>query len=104
MREGPVGMRRSQGSAPREAPLSPPLAARLAEASLTDEDMLRATEVTPDERLLPFADVIKIGGQSMIDRGRKALFPLLEELVSTLGDHKLIIASGAGTRARPLVC
>ncbi len=77
-----------------------PLAERLTTGSLTDEELLRATEGTPDERLLPFANVLKIGGQSMIDRGRRAVFPILEEVVAALPRHKLIIASGAGTRAR----
>jgi molybdenum storage protein len=78
----------------------PPLGELLARASLTDEQVLRATEATPDERLLPFAHVLKIGGQSVIDRGRRALFPLLEELVAALPRHKMIVATGAGTRAR----
>jgi molybdenum storage protein len=44
--------------------------------------------------------VIKIGGQSMIDRGRKAVFPILDEIVANLGRHEMIIGTGAGTRAR----
>jgi molybdenum storage protein len=52
-------------------------------------------------RLLPEAWVIKIGGQSIIDRGRKALLPLVEEISRNLDDgEKLIIGTGAGTRAR----
>ena len=52
-------------------------------------------------RLLPDAWVVKIGGQSVIDRGRKALFPLVEELKRNIdGGKKLIIGTGAGTRAR----
>ena len=78
----------------------PTLAERLTTGSLTDEALLRLTGTTQDERLLPQANVLKIGGQSMIDRGRKAVFPILEELVAALPQHKMIIASGAGTRAR----
>jgi len=44
--------------------------------------------------------VIKIGGQSLIDRGRSAVFPLVEEIVANLPVHKMIIGTGAGTRAR----
>lgn len=52
-------------------------------------------------RLLPDAWVVKIGGQSIIDRGRRALFPLVEELKANIdGGKKLIIGTGAGTRAR----
>ena len=50
--------------------------------------------------ILPDANVIKIGGQSFIDRGRAAVFPLLEEIVANLAHHKMIIGTGAGTRAR----
>ncbi|MCL5412378.1 MAG: uridine kinase [Candidatus Marsarchaeota archaeon] len=52
-------------------------------------------------RLLPDAWVVKIGGQSVIDRGRKALYPVLDELVANIkAGRKLIIGTGAGTRAR----
>ena len=44
--------------------------------------------------------MIKIGGQSFIDRGRKAVYPLLDELKENLPRHKMIIGTGAGTRAR----
>ena len=43
--------------------------------------------------------MIKIGGQSIIDRGRSAVFPLLDEIVANLARHKLIIGAGAGARA-----
>ena len=49
---------------------------------------------------MPDATVLKIGGQSFIDRGRAAVFPLIEELVANLGRHKMIIGTGGGTRAR----
>jgi molybdenum storage protein len=52
-------------------------------------------------RLLPEAWVVKIGGQSIIDRGSKALHPLVEEIKRNLDNgKKLIIGTGAGTRAR----
>jgi molybdenum storage protein len=76
------------------------LAAKLVAGSLTDLDLLGQTGRTDDQRLLPFAQVIKIGGQSIIDRGRAAVFPLLEELREAFHQHKIIIGTGAGTRAR----
>ncbi len=51
-------------------------------------------------RLLPHAHVVKIGGQSMIDRGRRAVFPVQDEVRAALADNHLIIGTGAGTRAR----
>src|SRR5262249_53447273 len=44
--------------------------------------------------------VVKVGGQSFIDRGRAAVFPLIDEIVTNLPRHKLLIGTGAGTRAR----
>jgi molybdenum storage protein len=38
------------------------LEALLMERSLTDEELLRATDAAPDYRILPDATVIKIGG------------------------------------------
>jgi molybdenum storage protein len=68
--------------------------------NLTDQELLARTDDTPVIQILPDANVIKIGGQSLIDRGRAAVFPLIEEIVENLGRHKMIIGTGAGTRAR----
>jgi molybdenum storage protein len=78
------------------------LETRLLEASLTDEGLLRATESASDLRILPDATVLKIGGQTIMDRGRAAVFPVVEELVTAKADHQLLIGTGAGTRARHL--
>ena len=52
----------------------------LARTNLTDHDLANVaytpTAVMPDVR------VVKIGGQSVMDRGRAALFPILDELVA----------------------
>src|SRR5215468_2970041 len=76
------------------------LETRLLEGSLTDEGLLKATESAPDFRILPDATVLKIGGQSVIDRGRAAVFPLMDEIVAAREAHQLLIGTGAGTRAR----
>lgn len=73
---------------------------KLVDGSLTDDELLRQTGEGPTVQILPHANVIKIGGQSMIDRGRAAVFPVIEELTQNLGRHKMIIGTGAGTRAR----
>ncbi|MFG1480435.1 uridine kinase [Xanthobacter sp. V4C-4] len=78
------------------------LDALLTQRSLTDAQLLAAADTAADFRILPDATVIKIGGQSLIDRGRAALFPLLEEIVAVRKNHKLLIGTGAGTRARHL--
>ena len=36
----------------------------------------------------------------MIDRGRKAVFPIVDEIAANLDRHQMILGTGAGTRAR----
>src|SRR5438105_1475828 len=72
----------------------------LAGVSPTDEAQMGLLDTQPVIQILPRANVIKIGGQSFIDRGRAAVFPLIEEIVENLPRHKMIIGTGAGTRAR----
>jgi molybdenum storage protein len=74
----------------------------LMQRSLNDPQLLAAVESAQDYRILPEAAVIKIGGQSVIDRGRAAVYPLVDEIVAARGRHKLLIGTGAGTRARHL--
>ena len=78
------------------------LEALLMQRSLTDEQLLAAADKAEDFRILPDATVIKVGGQSLIDRGREAVYPLVEEIVAARKAHKMLIGTGAGTRARHL--
>ncbi|MET0384615.1 MAG: uridine kinase [Polyangiales bacterium] len=64
--------------------------------------MIAAAATATEFRILPDATVIKIGGQSVIDRGRSAVYPLVDEIVAARKSHKLLIGTGAGTRARHL--
>jgi molybdenum storage protein len=72
----------------------------LVAGSLTDDQVLAQTEQPMSVKIIPDANVVKIGGQSFIDRGRAAVFPLIDEIVANLSQHKMIIGTGAGTRAR----
>jgi molybdenum storage protein len=76
------------------------LGKQLLNSSLNDAALMQATEATPNYTILPWVNVVKIGGQSIIDRGRAAVYPLVEEIVANLGRHKMILGTGAGTRAR----
>jgi molybdenum storage protein len=76
------------------------LGQQLLSGSLTDDRLLVRTSEIRGVEILPDANVVKIGGQSMIDRGRAAVFPILDEVVANLPRHKMIIGTGAGTRAR----
>src|SRR5512142_2535570 len=68
--------------------------------SLMDKSLLANTDSETVYRLMPDLIVVKIGGQSIIDRGRTALLPILDELVEVRKAHKLLITTGGGTRAR----
>jgi molybdenum storage protein len=50
--------------------------------------------------MMPNVRVMKIGGQSIMDRGRTAVFPILEQLIKAKDKHQLLLCCGGGTRAR----
>ena len=68
--------------------------------SLMDKSLLANTDADSVYRLMPDLIVVKVGGQSIIDRGRVALLPILDELVAGRESHKILITTGGGTRAR----
>jgi molybdenum storage protein len=67
--------------------------------SLVDKNVMARTEA-PVSAILPDVNVIQIGGHSIMDRGRSALLPLLDEIVANQGQHRMIIGVGAGVRSR----
>jgi len=72
---------------------------RLMRESLVDKGVLAATESAVTS-ILPDVNVIQIGGRSILDRGRSALLPLLDEIVANQATHRMIIGVGAGVRSR----
>ena len=68
--------------------------------SLMDKALLESTEARQVFRPLPDLNVVKLGGQSIIDRGSKVVLPLLDEIVSARPEHQLLIMTGGGTRSR----
>src|SRR5258708_38396126 len=68
--------------------------------TLSDPALLSASADAPDYAILPDVSVLKIGGQSLMDRGRAAVYPIVEELVEAKLTHRMLIGTGAGTRAR----
>jgi molybdenum storage protein len=68
--------------------------------SLMDKALLDSTETETVFRPLPDLNVVKLGGQSIIDRGRQVVLPLLDEIVAAQADHKLLVVTGGGTRSR----
>jgi molybdenum storage protein len=76
------------------------LGEQLVKGSLSDVNLLAQTTQKETLKILPEANVLKLGGQSFIDRGRAAVFPIIDEIVTNLANHQMIIGTGAGTRAR----
>ena len=68
--------------------------------SLMDKTLLASTETEQVFRPLPNLNVIKLGGQSIIDRGATALLPLLDEIVPPRREHEMLVMTGGGTRSR----
>lgn len=78
------------------------VASPLARQTLQDETLTRPVAGHKPIRLLPWLQVIKIGGRSIMDRGADAILPLVEELRRLLPEHRMLILTGAGVRARHL--
>lgn len=67
--------------------------------SLLDKQVMASTEA-PVVRMLPNAHVIKIGGRSIIDEGKAALYPVVDVLAELLKTERLIFGVGGGIRSR----
>lgn len=72
---------------------------RLMRESLLDRQVEKSTE-GPVHRMLPEAHVLKIGGRSIMDEGRRVVYPVVEVLVACLKKWKLILGTGGGVRTR----
>lgn len=68
--------------------------------SLMDKTLLASTEAEQVFRPLPDLNVIKLGGQSIIDRGSKVLLPLLRVIIAERSIHQMLLVTGGGTRSR----
>ncbi|BDD87469.1 amino acid kinase family protein [Desulfofustis limnaeus] len=68
--------------------------------SLVSKEFIDQLAIAPQERLYPDIAVLKIGGQSICDRGVKALPAILKEIVRNRKEHKILITTGGGTRSR----
>lgn len=68
--------------------------------SLMDKALLARTDADTVFRLMPDLSVIKLGGQSIIDRGAKVVLPLVDEIVAARANHPLLVTTGGGTRSR----
>ncbi|HEX2691050.1 MAG TPA: hypothetical protein VHN14_30760 [Kofleriaceae bacterium] len=75
---------------------------RLMRESLQDRGVLSQTDSDRDLQVFPDVTLVSIGGQSIFDRGKGAILPLIDELVQIKRDRsqKMVIGVGGGTRVR----
>ena len=67
--------------------------------TLLDRELVRPID-RPVVRLMPWLNVVVLGGRSIIDRGRDAVGPVVDELRALMPEHRLLILTGPGIRAR----
>jgi molybdenum storage protein len=73
---------------------------RFMRESLVDRAVIASTTTEEELRILPDFDLVGIGGQSIFDRGRPALFPLVAEIAELHRTRRLVLGVGGGTRVR----
>ncbi|QTA93855.1 uridine kinase [Desulfonema magnum] len=68
--------------------------------SLVSKAFIESLDIAPQHRLFPDVCIMKIGGQSICDRGAKALPGIIKEIGENRKKHKMLITTGGGTRSR----
>src|SRR5215470_12126515 len=76
------------------------VASPLARQTLLDGDLTRPVAGERPIPLVPWVQVVKIGGRSIMDRGHEAILPLVDELRTLLPEHRPLILTGPAIRAR----
>lgn len=70
--------------------------------TLLDRELVRPVD-RPVIRLMPWLNVVVIGGRSIIDHGCDTVGPVIEELHNALSEYRLLILTGAGIRGRHIL-
>ncbi len=82
----------------------PSFAAKDVPSALMRQTLLDRELVRPLDRpvipLLPWLNIVVIGGRSIMDKGRDAVLPVVEELRAALPEHRMLILTGPGIRGR----
>ena len=68
--------------------------------SLVSKTLIETLKIAPQQRLFPDVNILKVGGQSICDRGVKALPGVIKEIVANKKKHKMLLVTGGGTRSR----
>ncbi|MGI9063908.1 MAG: molybdenum storage protein subunit alpha [Pseudonocardiaceae bacterium] len=84
---------------PGISPAAKDVPSALMRQTLLDRELVKPVD-RPVIRLLPWLNVVAIGGRSVIDRGRDTVGPVVDELRAALDEHRMLILTGPGIRAR----
>lgn len=70
--------------------------------SLVDRRVVAKTDSGSEFEIMPDVVLVGLGGQSIFDRGKAAVMPLVEELgaIRKSARHKMVLGVGGGTRVR----
>jgi len=68
--------------------------------SLVDKDVVRNSQATEEISVIPSANIILLGGRSIMDKGKKVVFPLMDEIVENNASHNMILGVSGGVRVR----
>jgi molybdenum storage protein len=73
--------------------------------SLVDRRVLATTDSEGEFAILPDVVLVGLGGQSIFDRGKAAVLPLVDELrqIRDAKKHRIVLGVGGGTRVRHTV-
>ena len=69
-------------------------------ASLVRTDLADQTDVAVEVAMLPNCAVVAVGGSSIMDRGAKAVLPLVDAIVAARADNDFVIGVSGGARLR----
>ncbi|MGH3777604.1 MAG: molybdenum storage protein subunit alpha [Pseudonocardiaceae bacterium] len=67
--------------------------------TLLNRELIRPID-RPVIPLLPWLNIVVIGGRSIMDKGRDAVLPVVDELRAALPEYRMLILTGPGIRGR----
>ncbi|MFQ5417100.1 MAG: uridine kinase [Myxococcota bacterium] len=76
------------------------ISSTLMRESLQNREVIALTDSEKELRILPGVTLVSVGGQSIFDRGRAGLLPVVEQIAEATKTHKMVIGVGGGTRVR----
>lgn len=68
--------------------------------SLVSKEIAKASCAQDEVDIIPYLNVISVGGSSILDRGRSAVYPLVEELAEVNKSYQFVIGVSGGARMR----